>query len=167
MKERSIYEITMNDIDGNPVTFEIFRNKVILIVNVASKCGFTPQYKGLQKLYEEFKDDGFLILGFPANNFLSQEPGTNSEIKQFCSLNYNVSFPMFSKISVKGNDMSPLYEFLTDKETDPRFSGKIKWNFTKFLINRNGDIVDRFAPLTKPDSKKVKNRVGQLLASTE
>jgi len=167
MKERSIYEFTVNDIDGNPVTFEIFRNKVILIVNVASKCGFTPQYKGLQKLYEEFKDEGFLILGFPANNFLSQEPGTDSEIKQFCSLNYNVSFPMFSKISVKGNDISPLYEFLTDKETNPHFSGKIKWNFTKFLINRNGDIVDRFAPMTKPDSKKVKNRVEQLLAGTE
>ncbi len=167
MKERSIYEFTMNDIDGNPVTFEIFRNKVILIVNVASKCGFTHQYKGLQELYEEFKDDEFLILGFPANNFLSQEPGTNSEIKQFCSSKYNVTFPMFSKISVKGNDMSPLYEFLTDKETNPRSSGKIKWNFTKFLINRNGDIVDRFAPMTKPDSKKVKNRVGHLLAVTE
>jgi glutathione peroxidase len=167
MKEKSIYEFTMNDIDGNPINLEIFRNKVILIVNVASKCGFTPQYKGLQELYEEFKDDGFLILGFPANNFLSQEPGTNSEIKQFCSLNYKVSFPMFSKVSVKGNDMSPLYEFLTDKETDPGFSGKIKWNFTKFLINRNGDIVDRFAPMTRPDSKKVKNRIGQLLAGTE
>ncbi len=167
MKERSIYEFIMNDIDGNPVNLEIFRHKVILIVNVASKCGFTPQYKGLQELYEEFKDDGFLILGFPANNFLSQEPGTNSEIKQFCSLNYNVSFPMFSKISVKGNDISPLYEFLTDKEANPRFSGKIKWNFTKFLIDRNGDIVDRFAPMTKPDSKKVEKRVGQLLVDTE
>jgi glutathione peroxidase len=167
MKERSIYEFTMNDIDGNPVTFEIFRNKVILIVNVASKCGFTPQYNGLQELYQEFKDEGFFILGFPANNFLSQEPGTNSEIKQFCSLNYNVSFPMFSKISVKGNDMSPLYEFLTDKETNPEFSGKIKWNFTKFLVDRTGNIIDRFSPMTRPDSKKVKRRIGQLLASIE
>jgi glutathione peroxidase len=167
MKERSIYEFTMNDIDGNPVTFEIFRNKVILIVNVASKCGFTSQYNGLQELYQEFKDEGFFILGFPANNFLSQEPGTNSEIKQFCSLNYNVSFPMFSKISVKGNDMSPLYEFLTDKETNPEFSGKIKWNFTKFLVDRTGNIIDRFSPMTRPDSKKVKRRIGQLLASIE
>ncbi len=167
MKEKSIYEFTMNDIDGNPVTFEIFRNKVILIVNVASKCGFTPQYNGLQELYQEFKDEGFFILGFPANNFLSQEPGTNSEIKQFCSLNYNVSFPMFSKISVKGNDMSPLYEFLTDKETNPEFSGKIKWNFTKFLVDRTGNIIDRFSPMTRPDSKKVKRRIGQLLASIE
>ncbi len=167
MNERSIYEFTMNDIDGNPVTFEIFRNKVILIVNVASKCGFTSQYNGLQELYQEFKDEGFFILGFPANNFLSQEPGTNSEIKQFCSLNYNVSFPMFSKISVKGNDMSPLYEFLTDKETNPEFSGKIKWNFTKFLVDRTGNIIDRFSPMTRPDSKKVKKRIGQLLASIE
>jgi len=167
MKERSIYEFIMNDIDGNPVNLEIYRNKVILIVNVASKCGFTPQYKGLQELYEEFMDDGFLILGFPANNFLSQEPGTNDEIKQFCSLNYNVSFPMFSKISVKGNDISPLYEFLTDKETNPEFFGKIKWNFTKFLIDRNGNIVDRFSPMTRPDSRKVKKRIEPLLAGTE
>ncbi len=167
MKERSIYEFTMNDIDGNPVTFEIFRNKVILIVNVASKCGFTPQYNGLQELYQEFKDEGFFILGFPANNFLNQEPGTNSEIKQFCSLNYNVSFPMFSKISVKGNGMSPLYEFLTDKGTNPGVSGKIKWNFTKFLVDRTGNIIDRFSPMTRPDSKKVKRRIGQLLASIE
>lgn len=167
MKERSIYEFTMNDIDGNPVTFEIFRNKVILIVNVASKCGFTPQYKGLQELYQEFKDEGFFILGFPANNFLSQEPGTNSEIEKFCSSKYNVTFPMFSKISVKGNGISPLYKFLTDEETNPEFSGKIKWNFTKFLVDRTGNIIDRFSPMTRPDSKKVKRRIGQSLASIE
>jgi glutathione peroxidase len=157
----------MDDVDSNPVTFEILRNKVILIVNVASKCGFTNQYKGLQDLFQEFRDDGFLILGFPANNFLKQEPGTNSEIKQFCSIKYNVSFPIFSKISVKGDDMSPLYKFLTDKETNPRFSGKIKWNFTKFLVDRNGNIVDRFSPMTRPDSKKVRKRIGQLLVDME
>ena len=167
MSERSIYDFMMSDIDNNPVTFEKFRNKVLLIVNVASKCGFTPQYKGLQELYQEFKDDGFSILGFPANNFLSQEPGTNGEIKQFCSIKYNVSFPVFSKISVKGNDISPLYTFLTEKDTNPGFSGSIKWNFTKFLVDRTGNIVDRFSPMTRPDSKKVKKRIGQLLASTE
>ncbi len=167
MNERTIYEFTMNDIDNNPVAFEIFRNRVLLIVNVASKCGFTPQYNGLQDLYQEFKDDGFSILGFPANNFLSQEPGTNSEIKQFCSTKYNVSFPVFSKISVKGNDISPLYTFLTAKETNPGFPGAIKWNFTKFLVDRTGNIVDRFSPMTRPDSKKVKKRIGQLLVDTE
>ncbi len=167
MNERSIYEFTMNDIDYNPVAFERFRNKVILIVNVASKCGFTNQYKGLQELFQEFKDDGFLVLGFPANNFLKQEPGTNSEIKQFCSTKYNVSFPIFSKISVKGDDISPLYKFLTDRETNPRFSGKIKWNFTKFLVDRNGNIVDRFSPMTRPDNKKVRKRIGELLVNME
>ena len=167
MNERSIYEFKMNNIDGNPVTFEIFRHKVLLIVNVASKCGFTPQYKGLQELYQEFKDDGFTILAFPANNFLSQEPGTNSEIKQFCSLKYNISFPVFSKISVKGNDISPLCTFLTEKETNPGFAGSIKWNFTKFLVDRTGNIVDRFSPMTKPDSKKVRKRVRQMLLDTE
>ena len=167
MNERSIYEFTMNDIDNNSVAFEIFRNKVILIVNVASKCGFTSQYKGLQGLYQEFKDDGLLVLGFPANNFLGQEPGTNNEIKQFCSTKYNVSFPMFSKISVKGVDISPLYKFLTDKETNQRFSGKIKWNFTKFLVDCNGNVVARFSPMTRPDSKKVRKRIGQLLVDME
>ena len=167
MSERLIYDFTMNDIDDNPVTLEKFRNKVLLIVNVASKCGFTPQYEGLQELYQEFKEDGFSVLGFPANNFLSQEPGTNSEIKQFCSAKYNISFPVFSKISVKGNDISPLYTFLTEKDTNPGFSGTIKWNFTKFLVDRAGNIVDRFAPMTRPDSKKVKKRIGQLLVDME
>lgn len=166
MNESSIYEFTMNDIDSNPVAFEIFRNKVILIVNVASKCGFTSQYKGLQKLYEDFRDEGFIVLGFPANNFLNQEPGTGVEIKQFCSLKYNVSFPMFSKISVKGDDIAPLYKFLTDRETNPGFFGKIKWNFTKFLVDRNGNVADRFSPMTRPDSKKVKKRIRMLMVNT-
>ena len=167
MNERSIYDFTMNDIDGNPVAFEMFRHKVLLIVNVASKCGFTPQYKGLEELYQEFKEDGFAILGFPANNFLSQEPGTDSEIKQFCSIKYAVSFPLFSKISVKGKGISPLYKFLTAKETNPGFSGTIKWNFTKFLVGRTGNIVGRFSPITRPDSKKMKKRIGQLLVDAE
>lgn len=155
MNEKSIYDFTMNDIDGNPVTFEKYRNKVIIIVNVASKCGFTSQYKTLQELYEKYKEEGFVILGFPANNFLSQEPGTDNEVKQFCSLTYNVTFPMFSKISVKGDDIAPLYVYLTGKETNPGFPGKIKWNFSKFIIDRQGKIIERFASMTKPDSKKV------------
>ncbi|MDR4497297.1 MAG: glutathione peroxidase [Candidatus Scalindua sp.] len=166
MKEKSIYEFTLNGIDGNPVNLTTFKDKVILLVNVASKCGFTPQYKSLQELYEKYKDKGFVVLGFPANNFLSQEPGTDNEIKQFCSLNYHVTFPMFSKISVKGDDTAPLYIFLTDKETNPEFSGKIKWNFTKFLINRQGNIVDRFSPMTRPNSKKVIRRIEETLEVT-
>ena len=167
MNERSIYDFTMSDIDNNPITLEKFRNKVLLIVNVASRCGFTSQYKGLQELYQEFKDDGFSVLGFPANNFLSQEPGADSAIKQFCSVKYNVSFPLFSKISVKGKDISPLYAFLTAKNTNPGSSGSIKWNFTKFLVDRTGNIVDRFSPITRPDSKKLKKRIGQLLFDKE
>ncbi len=121
----------------------------MLIVNVASKCGFTPQYKGLQELYVRYKDKGFIILGFPANNFLWQEPASNNDIKQFCSLNYHVSFPMFAKISVKGKDQGALYQFLTNKESNPCYAGKIKWNFTKFLIDRKANIVDRFKPINK------------------
>ena len=163
MKEKSIYEFTLNDIDGNPVNLITFKDKIILLVNVASKCGFTPQYKSLQELYEKYKEKGLVVLGFPANNFLSQEPGTDSEIKQFCSLKYHVTFPLFSKISVKGDDTAPLYKFLTDKETNPEFSGKIKWNFTKFLFNCQGNIVDRFSPMTKPNSKKITKRIEQIL----
>ncbi len=159
MGDGCIYDFEMKDIDGNPVKLEVYKGSVVFIVNVASKCGFTSQYKGLQELYEKYKDRGFVILGFPANNFLKQEPGSESDIKEFCSLNYNVTFPMFSKISVKGKEQDGFYKFLTEKETNPGFSGKIKWNFTKFLINREGDIVDRFSPLTKPDSAKVIKRI--------
>ncbi len=163
MEARSIYEFTMNDIEGKPVQFDVFKGRVLFIVNVASRCGFTPQYKGLQELYEKYREHGFLILGFPANNFLRQEPGSDSEIKEFCSLHYHVSFPLFSKISVKGEDISHLYTFLTEKETNPRFFGTIKWNFTKFLLDREGTVVDRFAPITKPNSKKVTKRIEQVL----
>ena len=155
IKMKSIYDFTVKDIDGSDVKLDTFKGKVVLIVNVASKCGFTPQYEGLQKIYTKYKDKGFVILGFPANNFLGQEPGTNEDIKQFCSLNYNVTFPMFSKISVKGKDIAPLYKYLTEKETNPEFAGKISWNFNKFLIDRNGKIVARFGSRTKPESKEV------------
>lgn len=151
----SIFDFTMNDIDGNPVKLEIFKGKVILLVNVASKCGYTPQYKGLQKLYSKYKDKNFVILGFPANNFLWQEPGTNARIKSFCSLEYGVEFPMFSKISVKGKKQHPLYKFLTSKSSNPLFPGKIRWNFEKFIFNSNGEPVARFHPKVKPEDKRI------------
>ena len=151
----SIFNFTMNDIDGNPVPLEKYRGKVILVVNVASKCGLTPQYKGLQKLYSDYKDNNFVILGFPANNFLRQEPGSDTQIKSFCSLNYGVEFPLFSKISVKGKKQHPLYKFLTSKTTNPEFPGKIRWNFEKFVFNKHGKIIGRFHPKVKPQDKRI------------
>ncbi len=152
---RSIYEFTMNSIDGQPVSLKSFQGKVVLLVNVASKCGFTPQYSALEALYEKYKGRGLVIVGIPANDFLSQEPGTNEEIKKFCSTKYNVTFPMMAKVSVKGGDQTPLYSFLTGKATDPQFAGDIKWNFTKFLFDRNGNPVARFEPAVTPDSAQV------------
>ena len=149
-KMASIYDFKMADIDGNDVNLADYKGKVLLIVNVASKCGFTPQYKGLQTLYSKYKEKGFEVLGFPANNFMRQEPGSNEQIKKFCQLKYNVSFPMFSKISVKGKDIHPLYKFLTEKKTNPQFPGEIKWNFNKLLIDRKGKIVNRFDSNVKP-----------------
>ena len=136
-KAASLYEFTLKNIDGSDVKLETFRGKVILIVNTASKCGLTPQYEGLQKIYDRFKDKDFVVVGFPANNFLGQEPGTEKEIKEFCTLNYKVTFPMFSKLSVKGADQHPLYSFLTNEKTNPGFSGDITWNFEKFLIGKD------------------------------
>ena len=151
----SIYEFNMKQIDGTPAPLSGYKGKVLLIVNVASRCGFTPQYAGLQKLYETYKDRGLVVLGFPANDFLFQEPGSNQEIAQFCSTKYHVTFPMFEKISVKGSDIHPLYKFLTDKTTNPEFSGKISWNFNKFLIGRDGHILNRFGSRTTPEDKEV------------
>jgi glutathione peroxidase len=128
---------------------------VLLLVNVASKCGFTPQYTALEALYEKYKGQGLVVIGFPANNFMAQEPGTNEEIKTFCSRKYNVTFPMYSKISVKGDDKAPIYQFLTDKGANPNTGGEIKWNFTKFLVARDGPVVSRFEPAVKPDSPEV------------
>ena len=146
-----LYNFTLNSIDGKPAPLADYKGKVVLIVNVASKCGFTPQYSALESIYEKYKDQGFVILGFPANNFGAQEPGTNAEIKTFCSRKYNVSFPMFSKISVKGADQAPLYTYLTQQTG----TGDIKWNFTKFLVDRNGKVIQRFEPEVTPDSKEV------------
>jgi glutathione peroxidase len=154
-KTMSLYDFSLSDIDGKQVKLDQYRGKVLLLVNVASQCGFTPQYEGLQKIYTQYKDKGFVVLGFPANNFGGQEPGTNQEIKTFCSTKFHATFPMFAKISVKGSDKHPLYQFLTDAETDPKFAGEIKWNFNKFLVDRKGSIVARFDSPDAPESEKV------------
>jgi glutathione peroxidase len=162
-KMNSIYDFSLKDIDHKEVSLSQYLGKVVMIVNVASRCGFTPQYEGLQSLYLKYKDQGFVILGFPANNFGFQEPGTDEEIKTFCSAKYNVTFPIFSKISVKGNDIHPLYKLLTGKETDPEFGGDIKWNFSKFLLDKNGKIIARFEPQVKPESDQVIQAVEKAL----
>ena len=151
----SVYNFTLKSIDGQPVSLKSYHGKVLLLVNVASKCGYTPQYAGLESLYEKYKDRGLIIVGIPANNFAGQEPGTNAEIKTFCRNKYNVSFPMMSKVSVLGDDKTPLYVFLTDKSVNPEIGGDIKWNFTKFLSDRNGKPVARFEPAVTPDSPQV------------
>jgi glutathione peroxidase len=157
-----IYDFTLPSIDGQPLPLSTFKGKVILVVNVASRCGFTPQYTALESIYEKYRDQGFVILGFPANNFGAQEPGTNAEIKTFCSSKYNVTFPMYGKVSVKGDDQTPLYRYLT-KDANPSLMGDIKWNFTKFLVDRSGHVVRRFEPATTPDSPDVTSAIEKLL----
>ena len=146
--DQTIYQFTMNDIAGNPVSLKAFEGKVVLMVNVASECGLTPQYEHLQALYESHKDKGLVILGFPANNFGAQEPGNDSQIQSFCKLNYGVTFPMFSKISVKGDDQDPLYQFLCSKAKNGVTDAEVRWNFQKFLIRKNGDLLEVIAPTT-------------------
>jgi glutathione peroxidase len=158
----SIYTFTLPSIDGKPMPLADFKGKVVLMVNVASQCGYTPQYTALEALYEKYKDQGFVIVGFPANNFGAQEPGTNAEIKTFCSRKYSVTFPLYSKVSVKGGDQTALYRYLT-KEANPAVAGDIKWNFTKFLVDRSGNVVERFEPAVTPDSKEVVSAVEKLL----
>ncbi|MEP1152710.1 MAG: glutathione peroxidase [Balneola sp.] len=150
----SIYEFKAENIDGKVVSLESYKGKTVLIVNVASKCGYTPQYEGLQALYESYKDEDFVILGFPANNFKGQEPGTDEEIKQFCTLEYGVEFPMFSKVSVKGDDQAELFTYLTSLE-NPDFKGDIKWNFEKFLVSKEGKLLRRFRSNVKPQSEEL------------
>ena len=159
----SIYDFAMKDIDGREVPLSDYRGKVLLVVNVASKCGFTGQYAGLEKLYKTYADRGLVVLGFPANNFMGQEPGTEAEIKSFCTLTYGVTFPMFSKISVKGKTIHPLYAFLTSKETNPEFAGGISWNFNKFLIGRDGATLGRFGSRTAPDDPELVAAIEQAL----
>jgi glutathione peroxidase len=162
-KVNSVYVFAMKNIDGKTISLSAFKGKVLLIVNVASRCGHTPQYKGLEALYRRYKDRGLVILGFPANNFGQQEPGTDAEIKAFCTTKYDVTFDMFSKISVKGPDQHPLYRFLTSPETDPKFSGEVQWNFQKYLLDRNGSIRGKFAPAVEPLSDELTSAIEQAL----
>lgn len=152
MSSNSIYEFSAKSIDGKHVDFSEFKGKVLLIVNVASKCGFTPQYEGLENLYKKYKDKGLVILGFPCNQFGKQEPGSEQEIAQFCRTNYGVTFPMFAKIDVNGENTHPLYTFLKAKAPGVLSTQDIKWNFTKFLVDREGNVVTRYAPATTPDA---------------
>ncbi|MEO8657592.1 MAG: glutathione peroxidase [Bryobacteraceae bacterium] len=153
----SIYDFTPNSIDGKPSPLSAYKGKVVLVVNVASKCGYTPQYTGLEALYNKYKDQGVVIVGFPANNFGAQEPGTNEEIKTFCSRTYNVTFPMYSKISVKNPDQDPLYTYLTGA------AGEVKWNFTKFLVGKDGKVIAKFDSAVKPDSAELTSAIDKAL----
>ena len=162
-KTKSVLDFRMKDIDGKDVKLKKYKGDVLLIVNTASKCGYTPQYEGLQAIYAKYQTQGFEVLGFPANNFGNQESGTESEIKEFCESKYKVTFPMFAKISVKGDDQHPLYNFLTAKETNPKFAGDISWNFNKFLVNRKGEVVARFSSKDKPDGEAVMQAIEKYL----
>jgi len=160
---KDLYSIEAETITGEKTALSKYRGTVLLIVNTASKCGYTGQYEGLQKLQETYKDRGFTVLGFPANDFMGQEPGSNKEIQAFCRVNFGVSFPMFAKISVKGRDQHPLYTFLTSRETNPEFGGKITWNFNKFLISKNGKVLNRFGSRIKPGDAKVVSAIEEAL----
>ena len=151
----AVLNFKMKTLDGKDADLSKYQGKVVLIVNVASKCGYTPQYEALEKLHEKYADKGLVVLGVPANEFLHQEPGTNEEIAKFCTANYGVKFDMLSKVVVKGDGIAPLYQYLTSKDTNPKFAGDIGWNFTKFLISRDGEIVNRFESKVKPDSDDV------------
>jgi glutathione peroxidase len=150
-----VLNFTLKSIDGQDVNLAQYQGKVVMMVNVASKCGFTPQYKDLEKLYKKYESKGFVILGFPANDFGHQEPGTDAEIKGFCTSKFGVTFPMFSKVVVTGEQKTPLYAYLTGDKTDPSFPGEIEWNFEKFLIAKDGKIVNRFKSPVKPRSEQV------------
>lgn len=162
-EQKTVYNFTMKTVDGEDRPLSEYSGNVLLVVNVASRCGYTPQYKDLQAVYEKYKDQGFRILAFPANNFGGQEPGTDEEIKEFCETNYNVSFDLFSKISVKGEDQHPLYRYLT---TESPFPGEVKWNFQKYLIDRKGNVVAVFPSRVKPTDKEVERRLEALLNDT-
>lgn len=158
----TVYQYELNSIDGENISLSDYEGDLLLIVNTASECGFTPQYEGLQELYETYSDQGFKVLGFPANNFGGQEPGSDEEIAQFCQANYGVSFPMFSKISVKGDDQHPLFTYLTSAD-NLDFKGEISWNFEKFLIDRNGNLVRRFKSNVEPMSEELTSAIKENL----
>lgn len=159
----SIQDIQLQDIDGKPTSLKAYNGKVVLVVNVASKCGLTPQYEALEALYRKYKGQGLVIVGFPCNDFAGQEPGTSEEIKTFCSTKYNVTFPLMGKLHVKGPDQHPLYSALTGKEA--KFPGDIEWNFGKFVVGRNGEVLQRFKPQTKPDDATVIAAIESALAA--
>ena len=160
---KNIYEFTCEDSSGQKIELSSYQGKVLLIVNTASQCGFTPQYEGLEKLQQTFADENFSVLAFPCNQFGGQEPGTNEEITEFCKLNYNNNFPIFSKVDVKGDDAHPLFNFLTREKKGLLGTENIKWNFTKFLVNKEGEPVSRYAPSTTPD--KIQSDIENLLNS--
>ena len=161
----SVHEFTLDSISGTPISLANYKGKVMLIVNVASQCGYTYQYEGLQALYVRYKDRGLVLAGFPANNFGGQEPGGNAEIGAFCKSKLGVTFPMFSKISVAGKDKAPLYQFLTDKTINPKTGGEIPWNFTKYLVDRNGKVLARFDAPVEPGSKELTSAIEEALAT--
>ena len=159
----SIHEHTAKDIDGNERSLSDYRGKALLVVNVASQCGLTPQYEGLEKLHQELSAKGLAVLGFPCNQFGAQEPGSEADIKEFCSTRYSVSFPMFSKLDVNGSGRHPIYAWLTSQSTEPDGPGDIKWNFAKFVLDRNGNVVARFAPTTAPDDPALRQAIERAL----
>jgi glutathione peroxidase len=159
----SVYDFSMNSLDGKPMSIADFKGKVLLLVNVASYCGYTPQYQGLEAIYEKYKDQGLVVVGFPANNFGGQEPGTNSQIKDFCERTYHVKFPMAAKVSVKGSDKTPIYQFLTSPAANPATVGEIQWNFTKFLVDRSGKVIQRFEPPVEPQSREMVSAIEKAL----
>jgi glutathione peroxidase len=161
----SVHEFTLDAINGMPTSLTNYKGKVMLIVNVASQCGYTYQYEGLQALYVKYKDQGLVVAGFPANNFGGQEPGSNAEIGAFCKSKFGVTFPMFGKISVAGKDKAPLYQFLTDKTANPKTGGDIPWNFTKYLVDRNGKVLARFDAPVEPGSKELTSAIEVALAA--
>jgi glutathione peroxidase len=156
-------DFTVKTIDGKEQNLSEYKGKVVMIVNVASRCGFTPQYEGLEKLYKTYADRGFVILGFPANNFKQQEPGSNQQIKQFCTAKYGVTFPMMAKVSVLGDDKAPLYKYLTEPQTAGDFAGEIGWNFNKFLVDRNGNLIARYNSRTTPQDPQVTHEIEKAL----
>ncbi len=160
----SIYDFDVETIDGDRISMKKFQGKVLLIVNVASQCGFTSQYEGLEELYDKYKEKGLVVLGFPANNFGNQEPGSNEEIKSFCTTRFGVNFPMMAKVSVKGEESHPLFAYLTSKKMGHPFGGSISWNFTKFLISREGEVIYRYASMTSPKAKRVHQKIEEALA---
>jgi glutathione peroxidase len=163
---KTIYDFTAKTIDGTPKTLGDYRGKVLLVVNVASRCGLTPQYSGLEELHEKYGPRGLAVLGFPANEFGAQEPGTEQEIKEFCSSRYDVKFDMFSKVKVKGAGIDPLFAYLTSKETNPASAGEIKWNFNKFLLGKRGEILARFEPQVEPTSPEVTQAIEKALQAS-